>query len=144
VKSAGAWKRISLMGTIIERKHPSLLLRFKRGSVNKWAVLKFLRDLKAEMAGRKLLLFWDGLAAHRAKIVSQFIFDNKKWLSTERFPAYAPELNPVEYLWSSLKKHAGNGEPSIDGMKRQARKARRRLSNERLLKGFLRASKLYS
>ena len=132
------------MGTIIKGKHPSLLFRFKRGSVNKWAVLKFLHDLKKEMAGRKLLLFWDGLAAHRAKIVSQFILENRKWLSTERFPAYAPELNPVEYLWSSLKKHAGNGEPSIDGMRRQARKARHRFSKERLLKGFLRASGLYT
>ena len=132
------------MGTIVAGRHPFLLLRTKQGSVNKRAILKFLRDLKKEMSGKKLLLFWDGLAAHRAKIVSEFIHENKKWLATERFPAYAPELNPVEYLWSSLKKHAGNGEPSIGGIKRQARKARRRLSNEGLLKGFLRASRLYS
>ncbi|WP_432758528.1 transposase [Streptomyces virginiae] len=26
------------------------------------------------------------------------------WLTLERLPAYAPELNPVELLWSSLKK----------------------------------------
>ncbi|MEU7688807.1 transposase [Streptomyces spectabilis] len=26
------------------------------------------------------------------------------WLALERLPAYAPELNPVELLWSSLKK----------------------------------------
>lgn len=25
------------------------------------------------------------------------------WL--ERLPAYAPELNPVEYLWAHLKEH---------------------------------------
>lgn len=25
------------------------------------------------------------------------------WLTLERLPAYAPELNPVELLWSSLK-----------------------------------------
>jgi transposase len=25
------------------------------------------------------------------------------WLVVERLPAYAPELNPVESLWSSLK-----------------------------------------
>jgi len=27
----------------------------------------------------------------------------RHWLVTERLPAYAPELNPVEGLWSSLK-----------------------------------------
>ena len=25
------------------------------------------------------------------------------WLRVERLPAYAPELNPVEYLWANLK-----------------------------------------
>jgi transposase len=25
------------------------------------------------------------------------------WLTVERLPPYAPELNPVEYLWANLK-----------------------------------------
>jgi hypothetical protein len=25
------------------------------------------------------------------------------WLRVERLPAYAPQLNPVEYLWANLK-----------------------------------------
>jgi transposase len=25
------------------------------------------------------------------------------WLQVERLPPYAPELNPVEYLWANLK-----------------------------------------
>jgi hypothetical protein len=27
----------------------------------------------------------------------------RRWLTVERLPAYAPELNPVEYLWANLK-----------------------------------------
>jgi transposase len=27
----------------------------------------------------------------------------RSWLVVERLPAYAPELNPVEGLWSNLK-----------------------------------------
>jgi hypothetical protein len=27
----------------------------------------------------------------------------RAWLQVERLPAYAPELNPVEYLWANLK-----------------------------------------
>ena len=27
----------------------------------------------------------------------------RAWLTVERLPAYAPELNPVEYLWANLK-----------------------------------------
>lgn len=31
--------------------------------------------------------------------------DQANWLHVERLPAYAPELNPVEYLWSYWKQH---------------------------------------
>ncbi|MFJ6673372.1 transposase [Actinosynnema sp. NPDC091369] len=34
----------------------------------------------------------------RARVAEQ------DWLTLERLPAYASELNPVELLWSSLKK----------------------------------------
>ncbi len=27
----------------------------------------------------------------------------RDWLTTERLPAYTPELNPVEALWANLK-----------------------------------------
>jgi hypothetical protein len=27
----------------------------------------------------------------------------RDWLAVERLPAYAPELNPAEYLWANLK-----------------------------------------
>lgn len=134
---------MSLMGTILASGHPTLLLRSHKGSVNKHAVRRFLGELKKHTAGRKLLLLWDGLPAHRAKIVSEFIIENRSWLRVERLPAYAPECNPVEYLWSALKKHAGNARPDLNALSKETRKARKRFSNERVLSGFLRASRLY-
>ena len=131
------------MGTITASRKPRLLLRAKKGSINRFAVLKFLKELKRHRRGRKLLFFWDGLAAHRAKIVSQFILENRSWLRLERLPAYAPELNPVEYFWSALKKRSGNGTPEVDALMKHARKARRRFSDSKLLAGFLKASGLY-
>jgi hypothetical protein len=32
-----------------------------------------------------------------------FIASQRAWLVVERLPAYAPDLNPVEGLWSNLK-----------------------------------------
>lgn len=32
-----------------------------------------------------------------------FIASQRSWLVAERLPAYAPELNPVEGLWASIK-----------------------------------------
>ncbi len=55
---------------------------------------------------RKLLIIWDGLAAHRSRAVREFVESLKGAIQLERLPAYAPELNPVEYIWAYLKKHA--------------------------------------
>lgn len=108
-------------------------------------ILRFLKEVKVCLRGRKLLLIWDGLPAHRAKIVREYLVQEKKWLRVERFPAYAPELNPIEYLWSAMKrKDMSNHAPHGLGRLRQTiHKSKRRLSNTKLLKGFLGASRLY-
>jgi hypothetical protein len=46
---------------------------------------------------------WDGLPAHRSNAMRAWLATQRAWLVAERLPAYAPELNPVEGLWSSLK-----------------------------------------
>ncbi|MEU5547990.1 transposase, partial [Streptomyces sioyaensis] len=50
-----------------------------------------------------MILVWDGLSAHWSRVMRAWVAD-QDWLTLERLPAYAPELNPVELLWSSLKK----------------------------------------
>jgi transposase len=60
-------------------------------------VVIFLDKLLRVIPG-KLLIVWDGLAAHRGSLVKDFI-------AGQRLPAYAPELNPVEYIWAHLKRH---------------------------------------
>jgi len=54
---------------------------------------------------RKLLIVWDGLAAHRGSLVKDFIASQQGRIAIERLPAYAPELNPVGYIWAHLKRH---------------------------------------
>ena len=46
---------------------------------------------------------WDGLPAHRSQAMRAWLCRQRSWLVVEPLPAYAPELNPVEPLWSSLK-----------------------------------------
>lgn len=108
-------------------------------------VLQFVKELKRHLCGRKLLLFWDGLPAHRAKVITDYLKKQKRWLRIERFPAYAPELNPIEYLWSAMKRRdlANHPPVGLPHLRRTIGKSRRRLSNTNLLKGFLKASKLY-
>ena len=65
-------------------------------------VIDFLGHLLRHLPG-KLLVLWDGLPAHRAGLVSDFIRAQRGRLAIEWLPGYAPELNPVEYLWGYWK-----------------------------------------
>lgn len=65
---------------------------------------EFLQALLRHIPG-KLLVIWDGAALHRSQPVKALLADRDGRLWLERLPAYAPELNPVEYLWSHLKQH---------------------------------------
>lgn len=64
-------------------------------------VLSFLKVL-LEQLDAPAIVVWDRLQVHRAKKVQAFVAANAA-LRTVFLPPYAPELNPVEYLWSYLK-----------------------------------------
>jgi len=68
------------------------------------ALREFLSHLRRHIPG-KLLIVWDGLPGHRSRAVWEFVQQQRGRLRLEFLPAYAPELNPVEYLWSHWKQH---------------------------------------
>jgi len=78
--------------------------RIYQGSVKAEQVVDFLCHLMRHLPG-KLLIVWDGLPAHRSKVVKEFLSRQHGRVWLERLPAYAPELNPVEYIWGYWKKH---------------------------------------
>ena len=75
---------------------------YPNANVDTAAVLSFLRQLAAQLAGLPFFLIWDRLLAHRARAVSAFLSTGTA-AGSAFLPAYAPELNPVEYVWSYLK-----------------------------------------
>ena len=62
-----------------------------------------LEQLRRFLGGQKATLVWDGLPAHRSHAMRAWLARQRSWLVVEPLPGYAPELNPVEPLWSSLK-----------------------------------------
>jgi transposase len=62
-----------------------------------------LKQLRRVLGGQKATVLWDGLGAHRSHAMRAFLATQRDWLVVERMPAYAPDLNPVEALWSNLK-----------------------------------------
>src|SRR5438270_8754752 len=72
------------------------------GAIRSPQIIEFLSHLLRHIPG-KLLIVWDGLPGHRSRATWEFIREQRGRLWVEFLPGYAPELNPVEYLWSHWK-----------------------------------------
>ena len=75
----------------------------RQESLNGLHSVEFLRHLR-RVAGRRLLVIWDGSPIHRRAAVKEFVAGThgKVWL--EALPGYAPDLNPWdEGGWHYLK-----------------------------------------
>jgi transposase len=73
------------------------------GAYDTTTLIGALEGLRRFLGGQKATLVWDGLPAHRSHAMGAWLRRQRSWLVVEPLPAYAPELNPVEPLWASLK-----------------------------------------
>lgn len=92
---------LSVMGAIsIEGKLYTLV---RQESLNGLHTVEFLMHV-LHMINKPLMIIWDGSPIHRRKEVEEFVSDTGKHaIQRVRLPAYAPDLNPVEWLWQHLK-----------------------------------------
>jgi hypothetical protein len=106
-------------------------------------IRQFLRALLRELDGA-VVLVWDRLLAHRARRVELFLSQHPQ-LHPDFLPPYAPELNPVEYVWSYLKINplanltVADAKTLAQMTRHQARGVQR---NQHLLNSFLKHSPL--
>jgi hypothetical protein len=84
-----------------------LCFHLQPGSYDTDSLIGVLGELRRFLGGQKATLLWDGLPAHRSNKMQACIASQRDWLVVERLPAYAPDLNPVEGLWASLKGKGG-------------------------------------
>lgn len=142
------WERLNTIGVIAckpDGSKPKLFMHMQRTSIKKESIVVFIDALHMEISGRVVLL-WDGLPAHRSLVVKDHIERNKDWLTVERLPAYAPELNPVEYVWSAVKgKDVANlCSDNLSEIEAKLHQARERMNDSSsILHGCLRASTLF-
>jgi transposase len=100
------WKRLSLAAALVFEPDASdahLVFQLRPGAYDGAALIDFLMDLHQLEPGRRMVLLWDGLPAHRSRCMTDWINDQRAWLSVERLPGYAPELNPTEQVFGNLK-----------------------------------------
>ncbi|MFD8538896.1 IS630 family transposase [Streptomyces rubrogriseus] len=56
-----------------------------------------------QQLGGPIVLVWDNLNVHKAAGLREFA-DARDWLTIYYLPPYAPDLNPVEGIWSLLRR----------------------------------------
>lgn len=95
------WKTLSAVAGIT---FWNFYFRLFAGSIRSAQVIEFLGHLLRHVGG-KVLIVWDGLSVHRSGAVREFVRQQQGRIWLEFLPAYAPELNPTEYIWGHLKQH---------------------------------------
>ena len=100
------WKRLSLAGALVYEPDGSdahLVFQLRPGAYNDETLIEFLTDLDQLEQHRSVVLLWDGLPSHRSRRMLDWVASQRDWLSIERLPGYAPDLNPTEQVWGSVK-----------------------------------------
>ena len=100
------WKRASMAAALCYGSRgggAQLAFYHQVGAYDTQTLIGALGQLRRALGGQKATPLWDGLPAHRSKVMHTWLRQQRSWLVVEPLPGYAPDLNPVEGLWSSLK-----------------------------------------
>jgi transposase len=96
--------RLSVIGVVTlspTRRRLGACFSVQRENIRTEHVVDFLRRLRRKVR-RPLILVWDRWSVHRAA-AQRIAGAGWKRIQWEWLPAYAPELNPVEAMWSHAK-----------------------------------------
>ena len=93
---------LSVMGAV--GLNEKLYFQVHEKAITSQEVIRFLEHLLRHIEG-KLLIVWEGAMIHRSKAILQFLSPGAaERIHLERFPGYAPELDPEEGIWRHLKR----------------------------------------
>ena len=118
VKTSGKRQKINAISAVSPKG--GFWFKVYSGTVNAAVFIQFLKDF---MKGRRnpVLLVVDGLPAHKANSVREYVKSTGGKLELHFLPTYAPDLNPDEFVWNYLKQ---NGTSKTPLRKNESLKAR--------------------
>jgi transposase len=108
VKTSGQRQKINAISAV----NPNGAFWFKiyNGTLSAALFISFLTDfLKTTQSS--IILILDGLPSHKAKSVMDFIQAQKGKIELHFLPPYAPDLNPDEFVWHTLKQNGTSKKP---------------------------------
>ncbi len=83
-----------------------LYYTMREGPVTAEVFREFLKQV-AEEADRKILLVVDNCSIHRARIIQEWLEANQAAVDLYFQSTYSPQVNPVELLWTLVKRRVG-------------------------------------
>ena len=92
-----------------QRQHLGLYYLLYFDNIGQEEVCRFLRELLRHLRGPVIVLL-DNSSTHHGGPLAKLLHRHPR-LHIEHFPAYAPELNPDEGVWSLAKRELANGCP---------------------------------
>jgi DDE superfamily endonuclease len=101
-----AWKKASMaaaLGFWPDGTKARLCFHLQPDSYDTDSLIGVLEQLAGFYREQRVVLLWDGLSSPWSYKMRAHLATQRDWLTVERLPAYAPELNPVEGLWANLK-----------------------------------------
>ena len=95
------WDKLSIIGGMTPEGR--VLHNTYPHSIKSVQVVAFLKHLLTHLEGPVVLLL-DGARIHHAKVVKAFLAPSVgQRITLFHFPGYAPECNPIEWLWAWVK-----------------------------------------
>ena len=82
------WKKISASAAWAYRwdGSRSRLLPIACWKLRTESLIVFLKHLKRHFRGEKVILIWDGLPAHKSRVMREYLGSQARWLSVESLP----------------------------------------------------------
>lgn len=84
-----------------ERRRIGFYFQVHERNIRAQEMLRFVREMHQQLR-RKLIVVCDRYSVHRAA-AKQLADAHPEWFQVEWLPPYAPDLNPVEAIWSHAK-----------------------------------------
>nr|WP_084316012.1 IS630 family transposase [Actinospica robiniae] len=72
-----------------------------------WYHYRDLLTAAHHQLGGPIVLIWDNLNTHVCSAMKKFIAEHD-WLTVYQLPAYSPDLNPTEGIWSLVRRALAN------------------------------------
>ena len=111
----GTHQKVSAIAALcIAPRRDRLTLYFRLhadANVNAERAMNFLEHLQRQLR-TPIVLIWDSFQAHKGELLRECVPPHSAHLAY--LPPYAPELNPVEYLWAYLKTNPLANDPAVD------------------------------